>query len=427
MTFFYGITAYWNYNETLNDINGLFDEQLLESNILLQHSNNNPHETEDLISIAQGKHSVLRAYQVWNTEGELLSHSEDAITLPLSNHQPGLKAYQLGEHTWHTFTVVDAVNDRVYITAQRGDMRDDLAHELAIRHIIPFLITFPMITIACLMLIAHGFKPLSMVIRQLNDRQLDNLSPILGKSLPIEIAPTVEALNALFARLNSAYEREQRFTADAAHELRTPLAAIRTMAQLALGYKDIKSVHECLQDVLIGVDRCTHVVKQLAVLNSLRPEEILNEITRVNVNQVMHQIARELQTMADQKNITLDFSMPTPCFIDANLASIQILLRNLIDNALRYSPEHSKVTLSTEATPTETILRISDQGPGIPESLHERVFERFYRQLGTGQTGTGLGLSIVSTICQLHRAKVDLMEGESGGLVVLLTFPAASH
>jgi two-component system sensor histidine kinase QseC len=424
MTLSYAITAYWNYDETLNDINRLFDEQLIESNLLLQ--NIDPKEMDRLSQLDQGKHSVNEAYQLWTTSGELLHRSSDATHFPLSDHTPGMKSFQLGNYTWYTYTVVDSAKDRIYITAQRGDMRADLAHELSIRHIIPVVIIFPLVAMTIWILIAHGFRTLSMVIRQLNDRQYDNLSPITTKALPIEISPTVAALNALFERLNSAYEREQRFTADAAHELRTPLAAIRTMAQLALGYKDIKAVHECLHDVLQGVDRCTHVVKQLAVLNSLRPEEIMHEVTQVNVNQVMEQIANELRIMAEKKKISLVAHMPAPCFITANLASMQILLRNLIDNAIRYSPPSSTVTLSTEILPEEVLIKICDQGPGIPESLHDRVFERFYRQLGTQQNGTGLGLSIVATICQLHAAKVELGSGENGqGLLVTLRFNAS--
>jgi len=424
MTFFYGITAYWNYDETLNDITHLFDEQLIDSNVLLQNSN--PDEVEELAQldrVDRGRHSVHRASQVWNAKGELLYRSSDAMSFPLSNHQPGLQAFAIGDHTWHTYTAVNPSNGLVTITAQRGDQRDALAHELAIRHIIPFLITFPMVSIAILLLISHAFKPLNTVVRQLNDRQYDNLSPIPGKAFPLELATMVESMNALFNRLNSAYEREQRFTADAAHELRTPLAATRTMAQLALGYKDIKGCHECLEDVLIGVDRCTHVVKQLAVLNSLRPEEIMHEVTHFNVNTVIQQISNELKTMAEQKHIMIEKYMPSSCMIHANLASIQILLRNLIDNAIRYSPEHSQIRISTEIKGKEALIKVIDQGPGIPEELHQRVFERFYRELGTGQSGTGLGLSIVSTICGLHKAKIELGTGEEGkGLRVLLRF-----
>jgi two-component system, OmpR family, sensor histidine kinase QseC len=424
MTFFYGITAYWNYDETLNDITHLFDEQLIDSNVLLQNSNPDEiDELEQLDKIDRGRHSVHRAYQVWNAQGELLYRSSDAMAFPLSNHQPGLQAFVIGDHTWHTYTAINPTTGLVTITAQRGDQRDALAHELAIRHIIPFLITFPMVSIAVLLLISHAFKPLNEVICQLNDRQYDNLSPIAGKAYPTELITMVESMNALFHRLNSAYEREQRFTADAAHELRTPLAATRTMAQLALGSKDIKSCHECLEDVLIGVDRCTHVVKQLAVLNSLRPEEIMHEVSHFNINTVIQQISNELSSMAQAKEIKIEKYMPSACMIEANQASIQILLRNLLDNAIRYSPEQSQITLSTEVTSEEALISVTDQGPGIPEELHERVFERFYRQLGTGQSGTGLGLSIVGTICDLHQAKIELGTGEEGkGLRVLLRF-----
>lgn len=428
MSFFYGITAYWNYNETVHDISQLFDEQLIDANLLLQYST--PDTVEELEHLGRkdrGRHWVHRAYQVWNTQGELLFRSSDAMSFPLSDHQAGLQTFAIGDKRWHTYTAINPQLQRITITAQRADKRDALAHELAMRHLVPFLITFPMVTLAVLLLIAHGFRPLSTVVRQLNERQFDNLSPIPGKFFPVEIATMVDSMNALFKRLNLAYEREQRFTADAAHELRTPLAATRTMAQLALGYKDIKHCHECLEDVLVGVDRCTHVVKQLAVLNSLRPEEILHETLDLNVNTVIAQITNELKSLAEQKNIRIDKYLPNPCMIHANLASIQILMRNLIDNALRYSPESSLITISTESNHDEALIVVSDQGPGIPEELHQRVFERFYRQLGTGQSGTGLGLSIVGTICELHHAKIELSKGLDGiGLRVLLRFPISS-
>lgn len=423
MTVSYAITAYWNYDETLSDIHHLFDEQLIEYNMHFQQTSLS--EFENLHKLSRGKHSVHRAYQLWNTQGELLYRSADATSFPLSNHKPGLHTFKIGEHTWHTYTSTPSDKNFIYITAQRADMRNALAHELAIRQIIPFLITFPIVALACWLLIAHGFKPLITVTQQLDARQFDNLEPISTGPVPIEIAPTVNALNALFARLNAAYEREQRFTADAAHELRTPLAGIRTMAQLALGYKDIKSCHACLQDVLIGVDRCTHVVKQLAVLNSIRPEEILHDVTPLDINQVIKQISNELKIMADNKNIEVGHYFPAPCLIKANLASMQILFRNLIDNAIRYSPEGSRVRITTETRNHEAIIRVTDQGPGIPDTLRQRVFERFYRQLGTEQTGTGLGLSIVSTICALHEAKIELEDGDKGGLTVVLRFNVA--
>lgn len=300
---------------------------------------------------------------------------------------------------------------------------NDLARELALQHMLPFAITLPVLVMLFWWLIGYAFKPLRSITQQLNDREYDNLNPIPVNTAPWEIVPTLTAMNALFERLNAAYEREKRFTADAAHELRTPLAGIRTMAQLALSSKDVKSCHASLDDVIRGVDRCTHVIKQLTVLSSFRPEAVLQDCKIIDVKKLMDEMANELRPLAQQKNITMHVDVPNNIQMTANYACMQILLRNLIDNAIRYSPDNSTLTLTASKSEGRVSLHVIDQGPGIPEELRTRVFERFYRQLGTQTSGTGLGLSIVATICQIHHATITLDNNPKGpGLSVTVTF-----
>jgi two-component system sensor histidine kinase QseC len=227
--------------------------------------------------------------------------------------------------------------------------------------------------------------------------------------------------------LREGFEKEKRFTADAAHELRTPLAALSAQIQVALREETPEGRNRALLKVLAGVNRSTHVIQQLLTLSRMDPEASIQDPQAVNLAQQAAEVAAQLAPEAIAKNIELELLNPdSKASIMGNPTAIHILLRNLVDNAIRYSPENSFVKINIEENNNEVILTVMDNGPGIPEELRERVFERFFRVSGTKTTGSGLGLGIVMQIVKLHKAKIELLTpAHSHGLTVKITFKRA--
>ena len=250
------------------------------------------------------------------------------------------------------------------------------------------------------------------------------LKPVDLESVPKEIEPLVMELNSLFRRLQDAFDREKRFTADAAHELRTPLAALNTHTQVALRADTPEERRQALLKVLAGVNRGTHVVQQLLTLSRMVPEAGINEPTKMDMVKEAAEIAAQLAPEAISKNIDLELIAPDKAMMMGNPTAIGILIRNLVDNAIRYSPEDGEIKIKVSELDNHVILEVIDTGPGIPEELRERVFERFYRVVGNKATGSGLGLGIVQQIAKLHDAKIELRTPENGkGLNFTVTFP----
>lgn len=442
------ITAFVTYKNTQADVNRIFDGQLAESIYLLERMHlegikTPDHEVPPELTSAQylddamfhekslanrkahHAYELKRVFQVWNTQGHLLARAVGAPPFPFSDLAPGFSMTQMGNDTWHTYTLHNEVHGLIYVMAQRHDIRTHLARHIALNSLFPYTFIFPIIMIVLWLTIGYSLKPIQKIREQLDKRQYNQLDALSDDQIPEEIAPLIDATNALFVRLNASYEREKRFAADAAHELRTPLAAIKTMSQLAVQSNDINACHETLHDVIKGVNRATHVVKQLAVLNSLRPEHILHEVEWANLGAVVPDVLVELHHAAQAKGITLHAEVDESLSIRANVPCIQIMLRNVVDNAIRYTPEGGHIWVKSRRTEKGVELCVEDNGPGIPETLRHRVFERFYRQLGTQENGSGLGLSIVALICTIHNADIDLDTPESGqGLAVKIQFAA---
>jgi len=240
------------------------------------------------------------------------------------------------------------------------------------------------------------------------------------------VQPLVSALNDLLARLRAALERERAFMADAAHELRTPLTALHLqMGMLARASGDLERA-AAMQTLSAGVQRAIRLVEQMLALARQEPRAEAQRVT-VRLDDVAREIVAELVPLADAGRIDLGVSVAQPASVYADPDALRTLLRNLVDNAVRYTPAGGRVDVSVEELAGATRgarLTVSDDGPGIPAAERVRVFDRFYRRAGTSPPGSGLGLSIVSTIAQGHGASITLADGSSGkGLCVTVTFP----
>ena len=243
--------------------------------------------------------------------------------------------------------------------------------------------------------------------------------------VPNEAKPMVTALNHLFSRLRIAFENISRFTADAAHELRTPLAGLKVNTQVALNATDDAVRNEALKIVLSSVDNTTVLVEQLLMLSRLDPEEGLEKNEHTDLHKICEEIIADMATDAIRKKIEIGLDAINPAMVMGRHAMLIILLRNLIQNAIRYTPSQGIVDVTLKQEKDQICLTVADSGPGIPENKREDVFRRFYRAHGSDTPGTGLGLSIVQRIVEIHQAKLTLSTSPHGGLQVNVWFKSA--
>jgi two-component system sensor histidine kinase QseC len=406
----------------LTQINAATEKQIPVSPMSLSHLTR---EQREEIQANKEASSSLEL-QIWNDKGKLILHSANTPSIPLSNGKNGLSTLWLRGQSWRVDTLYDPITALTFMVAERADYRQQLENQLTQDSIFIMLITYPFLGFLIWIIVGRGLDTLKKVAQEVRHRAPSYLEPVDLEAVPSEIEPLVGELNHLFIRLQEAFDREKRFTADAAHELRTPLAALNTFTQIALRAKTNDERKEALLKVLSGVNRGTHVVTQLLTLSRMVPEATINEPIIFDLNKEATEIAAQLAPEAIAKNIELELitTDDEPMLISGNPTAIGILLRNLVDNAIRYSPPESTVSIKIEKENNQVILHVVDNGPGIPEDLRERVFERFFRIMGTQATGSGLGLSIVAQIAKLHNASTELKTPANGnGLDFQIIFP----
>jgi two-component system sensor histidine kinase QseC len=325
---------------------------------------------------------------------------------------------------WHVFTTYDKASGARVDVAERSDFREELEGRVTQDSIFIMLITYPFLGLLIWIIVGRGLDSIKQVTSEIRQRVPSYLEPVDLEAVPAEIKPLIDELNKLFKRLREAFEREKRFAADAAHELRTPLAALRAQTQVAIKATTEEEMRDALCKVLLGVDRSAHVVQQLLTLSRMVPQATIKEFESVNVVKQAKEVIADLAPVALDKNTEIELLAPDPnVFVMGYPTAISILIRNLVDNAIRYTPSGSLVKVLIYLEDQLLYLKVIDNGPGIPEELYNRVFERFFRILGNKTTGSGLGLGIVQQIAEIHDAEITLDKGENGkGLVVTVIF-----
>lgn len=364
-------------------------------------------------------------FQVWSNTNKLLLHSSGAPKLPLTSKKEGFNNKVIEQNRWRVFTTNNPKAQVRTVLAERYDTRNELGKRIALDDLYIMLLTFPLSGLLIWIVIGRGLDGLDSVARELANREPNHLEPVNIESLPDEIRPVIDELNKLFFRLKEGFERETRFTADAAHELRTPLAALKAQAQVALNTNDINEKNIALQKVIASVNRNTHIVQQLLIMSKLVPDQNnINDLDEVNLPIITREILALLAPAAIEKHIELEFEHDeVVAFIPGNPTAIGILIRNLVDNAIRYTNAHGQVIVRVYQDNSDVIFEVQDNGPGIPEDLRIRVFERFFRELGNTSTGSGLGMAIVQQIAILHNADVILESPvEGSGLIARVRF-----
>jgi two-component system sensor histidine kinase QseC len=393
-----------------------------------------PQQTENFFqdqspSRYEGIYQDRYQFQLWNMQGKLLLRSQKAPTISLASSKEGFEDKKIDHAIWRSFTIRDVKSNLIFVVAEHYNNRNQLARRIMKDDFYVMMLIYPLSGLLIWLIIGRGLSSIRRFANEVAQRAADRLDPIDFKVVPDEMIPLVDELNKLFLRLKQAFDREQRFAADAAHELRTPLAALKTQAQVALRAPNANERHNHLQQVILGVDRCTHVIQQLLTLCRMNPETVtLDDLTEVELPKIAAEVIAQLapQAIAKHIEIELDAKMPN-CVITGNATGIYALIRNLVDNAIRYTSEKGAIKVIIENKTKQILLRVIDNGPGIPAELRSRVFERFFRILGTNTQGSGLGLAIVLQIAKLHGGNVTLSVPESGkGLEVSVSFPCSS-
>ncbi len=392
----------------------LLDAHLVQAAAML-HARVGDDVDESELEHAPELHRYARglAFQVWEEGLKLRLHSANAPDTRLSPQERGFSDVESGGRAWRVYSSLDRKGRVLVQVAEERRSRDRIAGSVAGALLLPMIVGLPVLGLLIWLALRSGLKPLVALGRDVAVRDPDNLQPLEAADVPREVGPLVASLNGLFGRLRQSIDHERRFNADAAHELRTPLAGVRAQAEVALGASaDAERTH-ALRQVIAGCDRAARLVDQMLTLARLDPKRTLAGGARFDLAAVARDAIAEIAPAGHARgvDVALDAS---PAQIVGDPALVAILLRNLLDNAIRHGPAGTTVEVGVQAVAGGAELVVTDQGPGVPPEERDRLGERFHRVLGTGETGSGLGLSIVRRIAELHHAEVAFGAAPSG-------------
>ncbi|MGY0194536.1 ATP-binding protein [Leptothrix sp. BB-4] len=375
------------------------------------------------------KYATKAVFQVWY-QGQLLLKSTDAPVEPLAELRPGFSDTTVKGVQWRVYTAPAVRPDSYVIMAESAEARDAIVDAVLRDSWLPLLAGLPLLAFAIWLAVRQGLVPLNRLSAQIGARKAESLEPIDADDSPRELAPVIQALNQLFVRMRNSLESERRFTSDAAHELRTPIAGIRAQAQAALTVNDRAQRHQALVSTLEGCDHAAHLVDQLLQLARLEGGRSAGgKLEAVDVHAVVRDEVGEAASSAFESGHELiletDAGHDGAWWLAADPVLLGILVRNLIDNALRYSPPGStvQVSLKRAGAPGRMVVSVEDSGPGLSPALMQRLGERFFRARQNDAPGSGLGWSIVRRIARALEMDVEVDRSPQwGGLRVTLAW-----
>jgi signal transduction histidine kinase len=404
------------YRRVLGEVSDLFDYQLRQMALTLG----------DQASVLSGypvppqPENSDFVIQIWDVFGTRVFSPE----LPfVSNAVLGLSDLTFQNERWRVYVLANRTS--VIQVAQPWRVREKLAREAALRIVVPLLLLLALMAVAAAWIVARAMGPLKGLTTQLEHRDIHSLAPLAAPDLPAEVSPLVEELNRMLGRLSDAFASQRAFVADAAHELRSPLTALSLQLQLLERARDDADRELATSRLRAAIERATHLAGQLLTLARNEPEGPSGDPQALALGDVVRNAVSDVQPLAQQRRMRIEVDAPSDISVKAEPDAMQILVRNLLDNAVRYSPEDSTVGVRTMRNSRgQSVLEVSDQGPGIAPEVRSRAFARFYRAPGATAEGSGLGLAIVKAIAQRHGAEVALGDASPHGLRVTVTFPA---
>ncbi|WP_430869737.1 ATP-binding protein [Cupriavidus basilensis] len=406
-----------------HELDELLDSHLAQAAALLvvQQAHEIDGDGEGVDAPSLHRYAPKVTFQVFH-EGRLALRSANAPAVPLVERDKGFKTgfatVQIGGVTWRVFATHGGERDVQVYVGEQASSRASILWAVLRSTLWPIGLALPLLAIAVWWAVYQGVAPMRRLGRALAERPAQALHPVKLEGIASEMVPMVNALNGLFERIGTLLESERRFTADAAHELRTPIAAIRVQAQVALGEADDALRRGALQRTLDGCDRATRLVEQLLTLSRLEANATPS-MAEVDLRALVQQVVAELAPKAIGKNQSLEFEATESCNLPGSEALLAVLARNLVNNALRYSPQFARVRVGVQQHSGRVVLIVEDSGPGLAEADARRLGERFFRVPGSSESGSGLGWSIVRRIAAVHQLEIEVdQSAELGGLAV---------
>lgn len=408
-----------------HEIEEVYDSQLVHTaKTLLQFTENDIREDDkkslfygEEISGIQHSYEKKTAFRIWRSDN-LILQSAKAKEFPMIEAPPGFSDQSIDGKPWRFFVLIDATNKLRIETSERYAIRYELISQLMTSLAIPMSILIPSLLAIVWIGIRKSLMPLVILSQTVDTRDTEDLNPISSTDVPLEATPLVHALNRLFTRISESFKREREFTDHAAHELRTPLAAMKTQTQVLM--KKAGIIPECrdgLDNLNSTIDRSTHLLEQLLSLARIQNEKF--PLSGINLSECIEEAVAGIRDKAKEKSQSLNISIAEDVIVTGHSDSLYILLRNILDNSIKYTPPHGEVSITLD---TEGNLKISDTGPGICDTDKARVFNRFVRVDKSGQTGSGLGLSIVRWIAEAHNVPLYLSDNTPHGLIIEMKF-----
>jgi two-component system sensor histidine kinase QseC len=427
-------TAHLTWLDTRHELDELLDGHLAQAAALLvvQQANEPDGDDDTAVDAPQlHRYAPRVAFQVWH-EGRLTMRSANAPGRPMIgravaglDHGDGYATVDIGGQAWRVFATHGAERDVEVYVGEQIESRASILHALLRGTLTSVAVALPLLALGVWWAVRLGLQPLRRLSAVLARREPQALQPVILGAAPSELAPMIAALNGLLARIGAMVESERRFTADAAHELRTPIAAIRAQAQVALAESDAAARAHALQFTLRGCDRAARLVEQLLTLSRLESGAAPARAV-LDLASLARRVAGEIAPAALTRGQELSLEADATCPVHGDETLLAVLLRNLLDNAVRYSPPGAAIAVAVSRTDGTVVLGVEDAGPGLPEPEIRRLGERFFRVLGSGESGSGLGWSIVRRIADAQGASVQIGRSRVlGGLSVRVSLPAA--
>lgn len=349
--------------------------------------------------------------------------SSDKYLQKLPDDLPdGMQTLMLNNENWRMFVRTLHSGKRLAVCQQIA-VRDEIMQDSALRTLMPFILIIPVIIIFVGLLVRQMFKPVIQLSSDLHMRGENDLSPLKDANIPDEVRPFIDSVNCMFTRVKHSMDMQRRFVADAAHELRSPLTALMIQAEQLDSVAMSLEAKERLEILQLGMQRMHGLLNQLLTLARVQGEDD-NHSIKISVQAVLRRVLEDLMPLAEAKNIDIGLVSEADVMVMAPEVSLIILIRNIVDNAIKYSPQNGRIDINISQTKNDVSIEVVDNGPGISSDNQERVFDPFYRVLGNDTIGSGLGLSIVKTITDKLGGAVFLNSSKNTGLAVAVRLPS---
>lgn len=402
-------TGIATYLKTQEEVGEMLDYELRQIAYSMQHSTSfMPGQLENMSDSSSEDNDFL--VQVWNTSGALLYSSQPAARLPQASTH-GFSNIRNSNGAWRVFRLIS--DSRAIQVAMPKEVGWETAAGIALRMLAPLAVLVPALAILAWFAVKESLAPLARITEEVERRDVSAMAPLDVYAVPEEIRPLLMALNRLLHRLDKSIASQRRFVADAAHELRTPLTALSLQAHLVEQAQDSGERIEAVKDLQNGIARASHLVSQLLTLARQEPDA-QRPFAPLDLAALARQVVGAFAPLADSRNIDLGVSADQSAFVNGDEEGLRILVGNLVDNAIRYTPEGGKIDVTLSNDGSGLVLKVKDSGSGIPIEDRERIFGRFYRVTGNDVQGSGLGLAIVKQIVERHGAVVEVSANENG-------------